>query len=92
MTRSHTANKDEMPLAALSTQLRQVRWQKSRYSNSQGSCVEMGLLPGGDIAVRNSRDPDGPALIYTQAEIHALLQGAKDGDFDSLLQQRPAEA
>lgn len=86
MTRPHTANKDELPAAMSSAQLRQVRWQKSRYSNSQGSCVEMALLPGGDIAVRNSRDPNGQALIYTQAEIHALLQGAKNGDFDNLLQ------
>jgi hypothetical protein len=46
----------------------------------------MALLPGGDIAVRNSRDPDGPTLVYTQAEIHALLQGVKDGEFDDLLQ------
>jgi hypothetical protein len=46
----------------------------------------MGLLSGGDIAVRNSRDPDGPALIYTKVEIQALLQGAKDGEFDDLLQ------
>lgn len=82
----HTANKAQLPATSLSVQLRQVRWQKSRYSNSQGSCVEMALLPGGDIAVRNSRDPDGPALIYTRAEIQALLQGAKDGDFDNLLQ------
>jgi hypothetical protein len=86
MTIPRTANKNEMPATVLSAQLRQVRWQKSRYSNSQGSCVEMALLPGGDIAVRNSRDPNGPALIYTQAEIQALLQGAKDGDFDNLLQ------
>ena len=86
MTTPRTANKHQTPAAVLSAQLHQVRWQKSRYSNSQGSCVEMALLPGGDIAVRNSRDPNGPALIYTQAEIHALLQGAKDGDFDNLLQ------
>jgi hypothetical protein len=45
----------------------------------------MALLPGGEIAVRNSRDPNGPTLIYTQAEIQALLQGVKDGDFDNLL-------
>jgi hypothetical protein len=82
----HTANKNQTPAAELPAQLRQIRWQKSRYSNSQGSCVEMGLLSGGDIAVRNSRDPDGPALIYTKVEIQALLQGAKDGEFDDLLQ------
>jgi capsid protein len=81
----HTANRNELAAAVLSAQLRQVRWQKSRYSNSQGSCVEMALLPGGDIAVRNSRDPSGPTLVYTQAEIQALLQGVKDGDFDNLL-------
>jgi Domain of unknown function (DUF397) len=86
MTIPRTANQNEMPAAVLSAQLRQVRWQKSHYSNSQGSCVEMALLPGGDIAVRNSRDPNGPTLIYTQAEIQALLQGAKAGDFDNLLQ------
>jgi hypothetical protein len=86
MTMPHTADKTELPSTSLPVQLRKVRWQKSRYSNSQGSCVEMALLPGGDIAVRNSRDPDGPMLIYTQAEIQALLQGAKDGDFDNLLQ------
>jgi len=86
MTIPRTANEDGTLVAVLSAQLRQVRWQKSRYSNSQGSCVEMALLPGGHIAVRNSRDPTGPALIYTRAEIHALVQGAKDGDFDNLLQ------
>ncbi|MFI8461534.1 DUF397 domain-containing protein [Kitasatospora sp. NPDC085464] len=61
-----------------------VVWQKSRHSNSQGNCVEFAALPGGDVAMRNSRFPDGPALIYTRAEIAALLLGAKDGEFDHL--------
>jgi hypothetical protein len=43
------------------------------------------MLPGGEIAMRNSRDPDGPALIYTSAEIAAFVQGAKEGDFDNFL-------
>jgi hypothetical protein len=62
-----------------------VVWRKSRLSNSQGACVEMARLPGGEVAVRNSRDPDGPALIYPAAAIRALLDGARDGDLDSLL-------
>ena len=63
-----------------------VTWQKSRRSNPTGSCVEMAALPGGSgIAVRNSRDPQGPALIFTLAEIAAFVQGAGDGDFDNLL-------
>jgi len=65
--------------------LRGLTWQKSHRSNSQGNCVEMAQLPGGDIAVRNSRYPDGPALVYTRAEIEALINGVKDGDFDNLI-------
>jgi hypothetical protein len=61
-----------------------VVWQKSRYSNSQGNCVEFAVLPGGEVAMRNSRFPDGPALVYTRAEIEAMLLGVKDGEFDHL--------
>jgi hypothetical protein len=60
-------------------------WRKSRRSNSQGNCVELAALPGGVIAVRNSRHPSGPALIYTRAEFDAFVNGAKDGDFDDLM-------
>jgi hypothetical protein len=62
-----------------------VAWQKSSHSNSQGTCVELAGLPGGQIALRNSRHPDGPALIYTPAEIDAFIRGAKDGEFDDLI-------
>jgi Domain of unknown function (DUF397) len=50
-----------------------------------GSGVEMAKLPDGQFAVRNAADPAGPALIYTRAEIEALIGGAQDGDFDALL-------
>jgi hypothetical protein len=67
------------------TSIEGVVWRKSRNSNPSGNCVELARLPGGDIAVRNSRHPAGPALIYTTAEITAFIQGARDGDFDSML-------
>lgn len=61
-----------------------VEWRKSSASNPSGNCVEAAALPGGQIAVRNSRDPQGPALVYTRAEIAAFLTGARNGEFDDL--------
>lgn len=67
------------------TALPALTWQKSGRSNPSGNCVELAVLPSGGIAVRNSRDPDGPALIYTIEEVAAFIAGAKDGDFDELI-------
>jgi Domain of unknown function (DUF397) len=65
--------------------LQEASWLKSRASNPSGNCVELAELPCGEIAIRNSRFPDGPALLYTRAEIDAFIKGAKDGDFDHML-------
>ncbi len=56
-----------------------------RLAGGTDGGVEMARLPDGQIAVRNAADPGGPALIYTRAEIEALIGGAQDGDFDALL-------
>ena len=60
--------------------LRAAAWRKSSYSNPSGNCVETTALAEG-VAVRNSRFPDGPALVFTGAEWDAFLRGVKDGDF-----------
>ncbi|MER7892996.1 DUF397 domain-containing protein [Micromonospora sp. NPDC048909] len=74
------------PNGVPATQLPPVNWQKSRRSNPSGNCVELAELPGGaGIAMRNSRHPEGPALIYTVDEIAAFVLGARDGDFDHLI-------
>lgn len=56
-----------------------------RVAGGAGSGVEMARLSDGQVAVRNAADPRGPVLIYTRAEIEALIGGAQDGDFDALL-------
>jgi hypothetical protein len=68
-----------------SDELRDVRWHKSARSSAQGNCVEVARLPGGELAVRNSRHPQGPALVFTHSEFEAFVLGAKDGDFNELL-------
>ena len=61
-------------------------WVKSRLSNPSGNCVELAeLADGNGVALRNSRHPGGPALIYTRAEIEAFVKGAAAGDFDGFL-------
>lgn len=67
------------------TELGDVNWRKSARSGAVGNCVEIADLPGGGIAVRNSRYPEGPALVYTRTEVAAFVAGAKDGEFDDVL-------
>ncbi|MGH3569696.1 MAG: DUF397 domain-containing protein [Pseudonocardia sp.] len=74
---------NEIPDRMPSKSLADARWRKSSHSGAVGNCVEIAALPSGEMAFRNSRDPGGPALIFTQAEFVAFLGGAKDGEFDS---------
>ena len=59
-------------------------WRKSSYSNPSGNCVEVTALVDGGVAIRNSRHPDGPALVYTRSEVAAFLAGVRNGEFDDL--------
>jgi Domain of unknown function (DUF397) len=60
-------------------------WSKPWSSPNGGSCLEAMKLPGGQVALRQSTDPGGPALILQPGEIRAFIEGAKNGLADSLL-------
>jgi len=60
-----------------------LNWRKASYSTTNGGgCVEVATSLPGIIAVRDSKDPDGPALIFTPAEWRAFTAGVRDGEFD----------
>ncbi|MEO3855969.1 DUF397 domain-containing protein [Acrocarpospora sp. B8E8] len=60
-----------------------AEWRKStRSGGNGGQCVEVATNLQGVVAVRDSKDPNGPALVFTPGEWRAFLGGAKDGEFD----------
>lgn len=56
-------------------------WRKSTFTNSQAACVEVADL-GDNHAVRDSKDPAGPALMFTTPEWGAFTAGVRTGQFD----------
>jgi hypothetical protein len=64
-------------------ELEGAKWRL--VTSPDGAGVELARLDDGQVAVRNAADPEGPALIYTRAEIEAFIGGAQDGDFDDLI-------
>ncbi|MDD7937500.1 DUF397 domain-containing protein [Actinomycetospora lutea] len=62
-----------------------VTWRKSARSGKQGNCVELASVRSQGVAVRNSRFPEGPALVFSVAEMSDFLADIKGGAFDDLL-------
>jgi len=50
-----------------------LSWRKSSYSNHQSACVELAGIDRESIAFRDSKDPDGPILIFTRSEAMAFM-------------------
>ncbi|WP_433193851.1 DUF397 domain-containing protein [Nocardia sp. CA-107356] len=66
----------------MNTDLSGVNWFKSSHSSGQTECVEVAWLDGGGIGVRDSKNPTGPALIFTPGEWDAFTAGVTDGEFN----------
>jgi hypothetical protein len=63
--------------------LTRAEWRKASYSTGNGgACVEVARNLPGVVAVRDSKDPDGPALAFTPASWQALLDGIRSGALD----------
>jgi hypothetical protein len=55
-------------------------WRKSERSNNGGNCVEVASNLPGVVAVRDSKNPDGPALAFSPDEWTAFLAAIQAGE------------
>ncbi|MFJ6017298.1 DUF397 domain-containing protein [Streptomyces sp. NPDC092952] len=60
-----------------------AQWRKASASDGRDDCVELAEV-GENVAMRNSRDPEGPALIFTRTELAAFVDGASKGEFNAM--------
>jgi hypothetical protein len=58
----------------------ELNWRKSTFSGNGGDCVEVARNLPGIVAVRDSKDPDGPVLTFTADEWRAFISGARAGE------------
>ena len=58
-----------------------VAWRKSTYSDAGTQCVECGTVDAETVAIRDSKDPHGPALLFSRAAVAAFVASAAAGEF-----------
>jgi Domain of unknown function (DUF397) len=74
--RSHGVTADDVGRAS---------WRKSKLSNLNGCCVEIGRIPPDHVGIRDTKDDGaGPILVFTIPEWRAFMTAAKSGEFDDL--------
>lgn len=66
----------------ISPELSNATWRKSSYSNGNGgSCVEVSNDFPGLVPVRDSKNPDGPTLVFPAADWSTFVTALKGGEF-----------
>jgi hypothetical protein len=63
--------------------LSRAEWRKSSLSGSNG-CVEVAFIEGNNVAVRDSKDRQGPVLVFNAHEWVAFTTAARNGEFELL--------
>ncbi|GAB2690025.1 DUF397 domain-containing protein [Nocardia thraciensis] len=58
-----------------------AKWFKSSRSAGGSDCVEVAHLDAGMVGVRDSKNPTGPALVFTPGEWDAFTADVRDGEF-----------
>ncbi|WP_405826400.1 DUF397 domain-containing protein [Streptomyces sp. NBC_01390] len=58
-----------------------VTWWKSSFSDSAAQCVECGIVDDLTIAVRDSKTPHGPALLFTRYQLTGFVSAVAAGRF-----------
>ena len=53
-------------------------WRKSSHSGANGSCIEAGRPALDTVAVRDSKNPGGPRLVFTAGQWKAFTGSLKD--------------
>lgn len=66
----------------MNNDLSSAQWFKSSRSSPSKECVEVAHLDGGTVGVRDSKNPSGPALVFTPGEWDAFTAGVRDGEFN----------
>lgn len=66
----------------MSVDLSGAKWFKSSKSPNADACVEVTWADGSVVGVRDSKNPTGPALLFTSTAWDAFTAGITDGEFD----------
>jgi hypothetical protein len=73
-------NKNELDLAWVEAQLRTAVWETSSLSSGGTNCVQVAFLDDGIVALRDSKNPEKPAHLFTDSEYDAFVGGIVRGE------------